>query len=209
MQFWPDFRESFAWSLRISLSLSRIVYLFLDVCFWPMIYLIIKTFSRKVTLDTENVMSTKLPKKNLLNVQKLLCSKSQNSCGNLLNKNWFFFKVPSWQLKCSFENPAGKSSPGVSKNHTQSRIENVRKLFFLKFFPREGVLDTLTAILTSPLKRNAASPIFVRADSGKSFWENFFKRKPSLLGKDSLDIEKAVWQAWWKKLVEGTESFAQ
>ena len=107
---------------------------FIYICFYPMIYLIIKTFSRKVTLYTENVMSTKLPKNFLLKVQKLLCSKSQNSCGNLLKRNCFFFKVPSGQLKCSFENPVGNSSPGVSKNHTQSRIENFKKLFFWIFF---------------------------------------------------------------------------
>ena len=93
-----------------------------------------KTFSEKANLDTESVRLTKLPEKNLLKVQNLLCSNSQIFCRNVLKKNYLRFKVPSGQLKCSFENPAAKFSPGVSKSLPQSRLENFKKLFFKKFF---------------------------------------------------------------------------
>ena len=146
---------------------------------------------QKAILDSENVKSTKLPKKNLLKVQKLLCSNSQKSCRNVLIKVFFCFKVPSGQLKCSFENPAAKFSPGVSKSLPQCRIENFKKLFFQKIFPRKYVLDTLTAILTSPLKkRRKVQSLFGQIPENLSF-RIFCERKYSLLGKVRLDIGKA------------------
>ena len=158
-----------------------------------------KTSFQKAILDSENVMSTKLPKKKFAKIQKLLCWNSQKSCRNVLNKIFFCFKVPSGQLKCSFENPAAKFSPGVSKSLPQCRIESFKELFFQKIFPRKYVLDILTAILTSPLKkRPKVQSLFGQIPENLSF-RNFCERKYCLLGKVRLDIGKARLTTLMKK----------
>ena len=160
-----------------------------------------KTSSQKANLDRENVRLTKLPEKNLLKVQNLLSSNSQKFCRNVLNKIFSFcFKVPSWQLKCNFENPAANLSPGVSKSLPQSRIENFRKLF-QKIFSSELCSEHSDRNFDVPTgKQIVEKPIVVRADSGKSVKQNFFKRKPSFLSKVRLDIEKKRLTTLMKKI---------
>ena len=51
------------------------------------------------------------------------------------------------------------------------------------------------------MKKLAKSPIFVRADSGKNFKENFFQRKPIFPGKIRLDLQKSGLTNLMKKVV--------
>ena len=142
-----------------------------------------KTYSQKANLDTENVKSTKLPKKNLLKVQKLLCSNSQKSCRNVLIKVFFCSKVPSGQLKCSFENPAVTFSPGVSKNLPKSGKENVRKKFFSKNYSSERCSGLVDGSFDVPAEKKAENPISVRTDSGKKVKKIFLKENLISYGK--------------------------
>ena len=159
-----------------------------------------KTYSQKANLDTENVRLTKLQEKKLLKFQNLLSSNSQKSCRNVLNKNYLWFRVPSGQLRCSFEKPAAKFPRRVSKSLPQSRLGNFRKLF-QKVFSSELCSehsDRNFDVRTE--KKIVEKPIVVRADSGKSVKKNFFKRKPSFLGKVRLDIEKKRLTTLMKKI---------
>ena len=154
-------------------------------------------------------MSTKLSKKNLLKVQKLFCSNSQKSCRNVLKKNYLCFKVPSGQLRCSFENPAARFSPAVSKSLPQFRKETLGNFFFQKLFPselRSGHLDSNFDVPTE--KKIVKSPIVVRADSGKKVLSRIFL-KGNLVSQAKFvwTLKRHVWQPWWKKMVEGPESF--
>ena len=153
-------------------------------------------------------MSTKLSKKNLLKVQKLLCSNSQKTCRNVLNKIFFCFKVPSWQLKCNFENPASKLSPGVSKSLLQCRIENFRKLFFQKIFPSELCSGHLDRNFDVPTEKKLSK---VQSSFGqipeKVSSRIFLKRNLVSQAKFVWILKRDVRQPWWKKLVEGPEIF--
>ena len=126
-----------------------------------------KTFSQKANLDTESVRSTKLQEKNLLKSKTCSAQIHKNFAETFWTKNYLCFKVPSGQLKRSFEEPAAKFSPGVWKSLSQNGIENFRKIFSKNFSSElcSGHLDRNFDVHTE--KKIVKSPIVVRADSGK------------------------------------------
>ena len=92
-----------------------------------------------------------------------------------MKKIYLRFKVPSGQLRCSFENPAAKVSRRVSKRLPQIRIENFRKLF-QKIFSSELCCEHSDRNFDVPTeKKIVEKPIVVRADSVKSVKKNFLK----------------------------------
>ena len=166
MQFWPVCWENLVRSLRKSFNFSTCLFVYLHFFHlwfdWSWKFPFKKLFWTRKMSSPQNSR-----KKNLLEVQKLLCSNSQKSCRNVLIKIFFCFKVPSGQLKCSFQNPAAKFSPGVSKSLPQCRIENIGNFFFQKSSSSEICSGHLDRNFDIPTEKKAESPTVVRPDSGK------------------------------------------